>query len=399
MASRTEETAFTISPVPGPAGPDWDRIQLLVAAPEIPEAERQAGSRHLFQEIALFKKLGADATVICENDGESHDRLVLEQLGVPVFSVTELPTLLDGIDFDVALIAFWNLAERCIPVIRERSPGTAILIDSIDLHFIRRVREELHGGPSQDLQQGDAVLGAELRRELNAYASADLVLTVSQKEANVVNDLLTNPTQAMWVPLWEEFPMSSIPFDRRRGILFIGNFRHPPNGQALEWLCSDILPRVDPAALERHPVIVVGNALEGELLDLCVDTPGVEPVGFVPSLLPYFDYARLFIAPLLTGAGTKRKLIQAAMVGVPTVATSIATEGLDIVDGEGVLIADDAATFADRISSHLEDRDRWTGIAQLGRERIIRSNGPETARRQLTEAVRTALRRSGRPAA
>jgi glycosyltransferase involved in cell wall biosynthesis len=84
---------------------------------------------------------------------------------------------------------------------------------------------------------------------------------------------------------------------------------------------------------------------------------------------------------------------------VPTVATSIATEGLDIVDGEGVLIADDAATFADRISSHLEDRDRWTGIAQLGRERIIRSNGPETARRQLIEAVRTALRRSGRPAA
>jgi glycosyltransferase involved in cell wall biosynthesis len=102
---------------------------------------------------------------------------------------------------------------------------------------------------------------------------------------------------------------------------------------------------------------------------------------------------------LLTGAGTKRKLIQAAMVGVPTVATSIATEGLDIVDGEGVLIADDAATFAEQISSHLEDRERWIGVAQRGRERIVRSNGPDTARRQIAEAVRRALSRSGRPAA
>jgi glycosyltransferase involved in cell wall biosynthesis len=199
----------------------------------------------------------------------------------------------------------------------------------------------------------------------------------------------------MWVPLWEDFPMSSVPFEERRGSLFVGNFRHPPNEQALEWLCSEIVPRIDAEALERHPVTIVGNALEGGLLELCKETPGVRPIGFVPSLLPYFSRTRLFVAPLLTGAGTKRKLIQAAMVGVPTVATSIAVEGLDIVDGEGVLIADDAAIFAERVSSHLEDREKWARVAERGRDRIIRSNGSVTASRQLTTALQRVVGYNG----
>ena len=380
-------------------GPNWAELSLLVATPEIPEPERQSGSRKLFQQITLLRELGADVTVVCENDHGPHDRLLLEQSGVPVFPFTELPRLLSSVHFDLALVAFWSFAEQCIPMIRERAPWTAIMIDSIDLHFVRRVREELRMASTSELQDSDAILGAEIRRELNAYAAADLVLTVSQREAKLINDVLIDPGRAVWVPDWEDFPPSSTPFEERHGILFVGNFRHPPNEDALAWLCTDIVPRIDRAALERHPVAVVGNALADELLDLCESTAGVQPIGFVPSLLPYFGHARLFVAPLLTGAGTKRKLIQAGMVGVPTVATSIATEGLDIVDGEGVVIADDAAAFAEQISSHLEDRDRWTAVAHRGRDRLIRSNGPETARRQLSEAVRRAIERSGRPAA
>ena len=376
-------------------GPNLGEISVLVASPEIPEPERQSGSRKLFQQIGLLRELGADVTVVCENDRGPHDRLLLEQSGVPVFPFRELPRLLSNVHFDLALVAFWSFAEQCIPMIRERAPWMAIMIDSIDLHFVRRVREELRMASTSELQDSDAILGAEMRRELNVYAAADLVLTVSQREAKLINDVLIDAERAVWVPDWEDFPPSSTPFDERRGILFVGNFRHPPNEDALAWLCTDIVPRIDRQALERHPVAVVGNALDDELLDLCKSTAGVQPIGFVPSLLPYFGHARLFVAPLLTGAGTKRKLIQAAMVGVPTVATSIATEGLDIVDGEGVLIADDAVTFAERISSHLEDRERWTAVAQRGRDRIIRSNGPETARQQLVEAVRRALRSVG----
>jgi glycosyltransferase involved in cell wall biosynthesis len=391
-AAEQIESASTQSP----DEPRWEEISVLVAAPEIPEGERQSGSRHLYQEIVLLKELGADVSVVSMYEGRPQDRLLLEQLGAPVFPFSELPMLLSAVEFDAALVAFWNFAEQCIPLIRERAPGLPIMVDSIDLHFVRKAREELQrASTTSQIADGDAMFGGEMRREIKAYAQADLVLTVSEQEAKQVNDLLTDPTRAMWVPLWEDFPMSDLSFEERRGSLFVGNFRHPPNEEALKWLCSEILPRLAPDALDRHPVMIVGNALEGELLDLCKRTEGVRAIGFVPSLPPYFGVSRLFVAPILTGAGTKRKLIQAAMVGVPTVATSIAAEGLDIVDGEGVLIADDAAGFAEQMAAHLDDRERWGGVARRGRERIIRSNGSGTARRQLTAAFQRVLHRNG----
>ena len=133
---------------------------MLVAAPEVPEAERQSGSRHLFQEVALLTELGASVTVVYMYEGRPHDRILLEQLGAPVFPFSELPLLLSTREFDVALLAFWNFAEQCIPVIRERSEKTRIMIDSIDLHFVRRAREELREESAAQQKDGDA----EIRR-------------------------------------------------------------------------------------------------------------------------------------------------------------------------------------------------------------------------------------------
>src|SRR6476661_8983472 len=183
MSPGPEETPAMLATSSPSTAPNWAELSLLIASPEIPEPERQSGSRKLFQQITLLRDLGADVTVVCENDRGPHDRLLLEQSGVPVFPFTELPRLLSSVHFDIALVAFWSFAEQCIPMIRERAPWTAIMIDSIDLHFVRRVREELRIASTSELQDSDAILGAEIRRELNVYAAADLVLTVSQREA------------------------------------------------------------------------------------------------------------------------------------------------------------------------------------------------------------------------
>ena len=137
-----------------------------------------------------------------------------------------------------------------LPVIRKASPATRILVDSIDLHFLRSAR-----GAFLAKTEGEAVrlldqrFASEIMRELNVYAAADGVLTVSQKEADLLDDLLAGVSPAYPVHLAENLPRSPLPFEDRKGMLFIGNFRHAPNLDAVKYLCHEVLPLIDPAVL------------------------------------------------------------------------------------------------------------------------------------------------------
>ena len=97
--------------------------------------------------------------------------------------------------------------------------------------------------------------------ELNAYRGADAVLTVSSNEARLLGDFL-GPERIHDIPLAQTGRRSPSPFEDRNGIVFIGNFRHSPNGEAVEYLCRDVLPRLNPALLAAHPVDVVGSRLD-----------------------------------------------------------------------------------------------------------------------------------------
>src|SRR5208282_2776390 len=116
-------------------------------------------------------------------------------------TTTPIENLLAAVRFDLALIAFWPNAERYLPVIRERSPATRVVVDSIDLHFLRNARR-IFGDPAGDARSNllDADYTSCLAGEINTYAAADAVLAVSQKEAGLVNDLLGEPAAAFALP-------------------------------------------------------------------------------------------------------------------------------------------------------------------------------------------------------
>ncbi|MBV8727879.1 MAG: glycosyltransferase family 4 protein, partial [Candidatus Eremiobacteraeota bacterium] len=72
-----------------------------------------------------------------------------------------------------------------------------------------------------------------------------------------------------------------------------------------------------------------------------------------------YDSARVAIAPILYGAGTKIKTIEALQHGVPVVATPVGAEGLGDVDGKGVSISDNPQSFAEKLLRLLEDATLW----------------------------------------
>jgi glycosyltransferase involved in cell wall biosynthesis len=366
--------------------------RVLVCAPKMPEFDREGGLRRLFHLIEFLRLSGWAVSFVAQNatDGERYAH-TLQQMGVATYasrnpwaggqeSLVNPEALIATGHFDLILISFWEQAELYLPAVRALAPDAKVVVDSVDLHFLRKSRHAFCAADERALTgKLDPQYANEMIRELNVYAAMDAVLTVSQKEADLINDFVGDPTLAYAVPDTEDLPAALLPFAERKGLLFVGNFRHPPNVQAVEWLCKEILPRVTPELLAQHPVYVVGNGINETKIDYgCLKN--VITVGWVPSVLPYLQSARISVIPLLYGAGTKRKLMQSLMVGTPCVSTSIGVEGLNLEHGLHVLVADDAAQFAKGIESLLTDEELWEKMRLEGRSHILAAHGRETVR-------------------
>ncbi|CAN5465555.1 hypothetical protein BH24CHL9_BH24CHL9_05890 [soil metagenome] len=369
----------------------------LIGAYTVPEPDRDSGSRRIIDHVDLLMESGWQVTFVTTQPLQEGRHLqALRERRVAVFHGTEeqLTILLRAARFDVAVLAFWPTAELFVPLIRRHSPETRILVDSVDLHFLRHARRIFGSageGGALDDRFGGQVIG-----ELNVYAASDAVLTVSAKEAALIDDLVNEAGLARVVPDNEQLPLSERAYEARRGLVFVGSFRHAPNVDAVAFLCREIVPRLPDEVLEEHPIYVVGDALDDRVRDFGRGIPQVRMVGWVPRLEPYFETARVCLLPLLSGAGTKRKLIQALMLGTPVVGTSIAAEGLDLVDGRDMLIAADADGLADAAARLLDDPELWARLRRDGRVRALEAHGRERARETLLGIVRDVLARPPR---
>ena len=327
---------------------------------------------------------------------ERHARR-LRQMGVATHTgFTGIDRLLRSNDFDLAVIAFWELAAKLLPLLHEHSPATRVVVNSVDLHFLRNARQSFGGHTPLD-----TAFGATMTEELNVYNSADAVLAVSDKERDLLADFL-GEGRVFTLPLAESVERSPCSLEQRRGMYFVGNFRHLPNREAVEYLVNDVLPQLDPALLERHPLSVVGNWLDRVELDVDPDTPGLRLVGWVPSIQPYLEQSRIAAVPLLHGAGVKRKVMQAMMAGTPVVTTPVGAEGLDLTQGETALIGTDATDLAAGITRLLTDDDIWHRIADAGAAHAELRHGEELVERtfrDILEQVMVPRRRTFDPAA
>ncbi len=358
----------------------------------MPEFDRESGSKRVYDFILFFREAGWDVTFAPRQVVGRPDRYIrlLEKAGVVVQPAQgdDISELIRYGGFDLALLAFWHIGELYTPVIRVLSPRTKVVVDSVDLHFVRNARLAFVQ-PADDARPGllDPSTSFEIVRELNAYAAADAALTVSEEEARLVNRLLGDQANASVVPDGEDLRLSTRSFGARQGLLFVGNFRHAPNIDAINYLCRDVLPRLPKAVWKAHPISVIGNGVNDDVRQAVAGLPGVRLIGWVRSLTPHLDKARVAVVPLRYGAGTKRKLIQSLMTGLPSVTTTVGAEGLGLEDGEHALIADDPDVFASAIVRLLKDRALWQRIASAGRTHATATRERDLARQKFSEML------------
>ncbi len=266
----------------------------------------------------------------------------------------------------------------------EQVPGALRVVDSQDLHFLRRQRERLSGA-----RLTWSVPNEDLERELASFWRSDAVIVLSSFERELLVREFGFPAERIimnrflyrqWAP--------GLDWSARTGFGWIGNFRHPPNADGLRWLLGEIWPLVRkqlPAATLR----VWGSYPSKEFSEMCV--PGVEFMGEAASVGEALGSVRVSLAALRFGAGIKGKVSDSWVAGTPVVGSAIAAEGMTELEIFGGAVADDAREFASAAVELHQDEKAWAVARDRGFAILEAEYSFEFGSRALVEALGVAL--------
>lgn len=164
----------------------------------------------------------------------------------------------------------------------------------------------------------------------------------------------------------------------------MGTMSYFPNISAMTWFVKDILPIIKRTA-PNVELIIVGNNPSSDVQRLG-DDPAVTVTGFVDDVRPIVGTAEIFICPIRAATGLNTKIIEAMSMGLPVVATPEACEGIDVIDGDNVMLASEPMAFAEVVTRLLDDAALRESLGATGREFVMRNYTWEQAATKL-EAV------------
>jgi glycosyltransferase involved in cell wall biosynthesis len=260
-------------------------------------------------------------------------------------------------EYDLVVVSRHNVAEEVLPIVRSAAPGTKIAFNLADLHFLREFREAAAKTPGYSFAKAD-----ETRRaELAAITQSDVTFSYSEIEIAVIRGLLPETTKLARMPWVVECRERELPYSETRDVLFLGGFNHPPNIQAARFFAKSVMPLLR-QELPELCFDIIGNGARVVVPDLVSER--VRVLGYVPSLAEHLGRARVFVAPLLAGAGLKGKVIDAISHGMPCVLSPVAAEGTGLTDGVDCLIANTPEEWADRVTRLYSDEALWNQISE-----------------------------------
>lgn len=351
---------------PLPASP-----RLLYIDVAVPQPDKDAGSDTAYKLLKTFVELGFSVTFVPSDQtwhaGYSED---LEKLGVRAIYGGDVQTInnhirAEGVQYDYFFINRSPIAIMYIDAIKQAAPAAKVIFNTVDLHYLRVKRQaQLEKNPG--LEQ-EAAFYYKIERELMKKCDATILLSDYELEFVKKENW---PGKHYVIPLlFSSRKNSSLPFDEREDIAFIGGFQHLPNVDAVQYFAKNIFPLV----LEQIPDIrfhIVGSNPPPSILKLG-EHSNIIVHGHMKDLDPLFSKLRLTVTPLRYGAGIKGKIATSMAYGVPVIATPIAAEGMNLKGKGGVVVAADDTTFARELVNAYTGKELWT---QLHRDAIKANN-------------------------
>ena len=300
-----------------------------------PEPDSTAAGIRMMQLIHFFLKHDYRIT-FASTASETELSCDLDRLGIKKVHIklnhSSFDDFLASLVPDIVIFERFMVEEQFGWRVAQRVPHALRILETQDLHSLRISRQEaFKEGKVFSIQNWLAHDTA--KREIASIYRSDLTLLLSCYEIALLGDKLKIDENLMLHlpflldPIDKDRIEKWIDFDDRSDFIYLGNGKHLPNIDAVQWLKKEIWPRI----LEIVPwaqLHIYGAYLPRNVLQLHKPSEGFNVRGRATSVNKVMGRARVNLAPLRFGAGLKGKLIDAMYNGTPSVTTSIGAEGL-----------------------------------------------------------------------
>jgi GT2 family glycosyltransferase len=356
------------------------REQVVVVFDErIPSPDRDAGSLRMF---LILKTLTEWCHVIFVpfNRPQSieYERALWKE-GIETADAVDYPHLLKSKYALAVIVSRPTMGSALIHRLRRANPNVAIVFDMVDTHFIRLQRE-------YEISREAATLSEAKRYrklETKLAQASDLVWCASLEDKQAMQTV--TDTRIEVVPTIHQLRDPGRSFEDREHLLFIGNFAHRPNEDAVLFFMREVYPLVR-ETLPQIRLDIIGDNASGAIA--AYNSDQVRILGYVPDVEPYLRERRVFIAPLRFGAGIKGKVGEAMAYGIPVVTTTIGAEGFGLTHELDVMIGNDPQSFALAIQQLYLQKNLWQRVAHNGRVRIEKHFTPDVIAHTIKDSIR-----------
>lgn len=346
---------------------------LLIIGFVWPEPNSSAAGGRMLQLIAQFQQQGY-AITFASPAMDSDFMVDLTLLHVEKKSIT-----LNCSSFDVfvkelnpAVVLFdrfmieeqfgWRVAENC--------PDALRILDTEDLHCLRLARQKAFKEKRKfvliDLLKEDVA-----KREIASILRCDLSLMISKFEMELLKTTFKIDEKLLYYLPFLLEPISEITFEKlpsfeeRNDFIFIGNFLHEPNWNAVQYLKETIWPLLRKQLPDAN-LNVYGAYPFQKVMQLHQPKEGFHIKGRAADANEVVQNARVVLAPLRFGAGIKGKLIEAMQCGTPSITTSIGAESMQGNLPWNGFVTDDVTEFTNSAVQLYQDEKLWKTAQQNG---------------------------------
>lgn len=268
--------------------------------------------------------------------------------------------------FDVVILSRPSVAAAFLPAVR-RYGHAKVALYGHDLHF-SRLRQEAAVKRRRWITW---MANRYLRLERSVWRAADISYYPCEQEVQMVRDIDPTVTVRYLAPYHFDLKAAepSAP-PTRKELLFVGNFAHPPNTDAVEWLVDEIWPLIR-QSMPAAELVIVGSGMGDSLKQRCLAQARVRLLGWISDdeLTVLYGQVRVVVVPLRFGAGVKHKVVTALAHARPVVTTDVGMQGLQELK-DGVIVVTSAKEIAAECVVLLEDRDIWMRHATAGRQAV-----------------------------
>ncbi|MCM8797603.1 MAG: glycosyltransferase, partial [Candidatus Omnitrophica bacterium] len=320
-------------------------VKILCLAPTLPKYDQESGGNRLFEILRILRKKDYDVTFLCEAISRADKRYLkaVKKMGIKTYSnPMRFLSRLKGEEYNVCIFCWPDTAIKYLNLVREILPHTKTIVDSVDVHWVRETRGKDTGALEITYKQ----LQQHKRQEIRVYQQADAVWAVTENDreeilkeipdckVKIVSNIHRRHSRYIEVP-------------NGNGVIFVGNFNHPPNESAAVWgyeICNAFREKTG----EGLVYYIIGYNPPSGIRKLH-DGKHTIVTGYVKNLSRYYRRARAFLAPLKYGAGIKGKICHAICSGLPVLTTPAGNEGINLQHNKEALIATTTDEFVDNL--------------------------------------------------